>query len=183
MHHLPSPATTSSRSPWRSFPTIPFGDRLRKLGEQLERSGAPHDLASRLAAVAREDTDGDGVANETELLLGHSPGIPGRSQHTGTDPSRTPGRGEFAEFLSGYRWQPFEPVRRPDPPQPPSTRAGIRNPVDAFLAADWQTPGIEAASRGFSRGAASSGLSGSHRTLTHPAEQQAFLADTAPDAL
>ena len=179
--HLPSehklPETLAE------FPHNAFGDRLRKLGEQQEREGAAHDLASRLITVAREDADSDGVANETELLLGHSPGdakdVPSAGEQALAD---TRSR-EFAEFLSGYRWQPFEPVRRPEPPQP-STPAGfvIRNPVDAFLAADWQRLGLKPrpeAPRAVLLRRVYLDLIGLSPT---PAEQEAFLADTSPRA-
>lgn len=165
------------------FPHNAFGDRLRKLGEQREQEGAAHDLASRLVAVAREDADGDGVANETELLLGHSPGDPkdvpsARELALADTRSR-----EFAEFLSGYRWQPFEPVRRPEPPKPsPPADFVIRNPVDAFLAADWQRLGLKPrpeAPREVLLRRVYLDLIGLSPT---PAEQDAFLADTSPHA-
>src|SRR6478609_8017023 len=56
------------------FPHNPFGQRLRALGKELSQQGKSKDIATRLALVAREDTDGDGVPNEAELLLGHGPG-------------------------------------------------------------------------------------------------------------
>src|SRR5881394_1609153 len=56
------------------FPHNAFGKRLRALGQELKGQGKPKDIASRLAMIAREDADGDGTANEVELLLGHGPG-------------------------------------------------------------------------------------------------------------
>ncbi|MBL9173353.1 MAG: DUF1553 domain-containing protein [Verrucomicrobiales bacterium] len=165
------------------FPHNPFGDRLRELGEQLEQEGAAHDLASRLVAVAREDSDGDGVANETELLLGHSPGDPKDVPSAGERALADIRSREFAEFLSGYRWQPFEPVRRPELPKS-ATPAGfvIRNPVDTFLAADWQRLGLQPrpeAPREVLLRRVYLDLIGLSPT---PAEQEAFLADTSPRA-
>src|SRR5262245_43949634 len=70
--HLPS--DKKSPETLAEFPHNPFGDRLRVLGEEPTRSGAKLSLPTRLARIAREDADGDGTDNETELLLGHNPG-------------------------------------------------------------------------------------------------------------
>src|SRR5690348_4278685 len=56
------------------FPHNEFGKRLRALGRELSEQGKPKDLATRLGIVAREDVDKDGIANQTEILLGHNPG-------------------------------------------------------------------------------------------------------------
>ena len=56
------------------FPHNPFGVRLRQLGRELDAAGKKKDISTRLAMIASEDSDGDGVPNETELLLGHAPG-------------------------------------------------------------------------------------------------------------
>src|SRR6266850_733649 len=58
------------------FPHNAFGQRLRALGKQLTQQGKSKDIATRLALLAGEDSDGDGVPNEAELLLGHGPGDP-----------------------------------------------------------------------------------------------------------
>src|SRR5258705_11395463 len=58
------------------FPHNTFGQRLRALGKQLTQQGKSKDIATRLALLAGEDSDGDGVPNEAELLLGHGPGDP-----------------------------------------------------------------------------------------------------------
>ena len=70
--HLPS--DKKSPETLAEFPHNPFGDRLRLLGEELGRAGAKKDIPTRLARIAREDADGDGTDNETELLVGHNPG-------------------------------------------------------------------------------------------------------------
>ena len=44
--------------------------------ETLRAAGKKFDIATRLRLLAHEDSDGDGVDNETELLLGHAPGDP-----------------------------------------------------------------------------------------------------------
>jgi len=89
--------------------------------------------------VAREDSDGDGVDNETELLLGHNPGdsrdTPSKKELADARRLRT----EFANFLASYRWRPFEPVKRPEVPLLGQSKSispfPIRNPIDAFIAA------------------------------------------------
>src|SRR5262245_2985771 len=88
-----------------------FGRRLRKVRDELRKAGKKSDLASRLDAIADEDSDGDGVPNLIELLTGHNPG----------DPRDTPSREEIATarrtvvaFLrsrSAYAWTPFERVK------------------------------------------------------------------------
>src|SRR5881394_2634549 len=50
------------------FPHNPFGDQLRKLGEELQAAEKHKDIGTRLALIAGEDSDGDGVDNETEIL-------------------------------------------------------------------------------------------------------------------
>src|SRR5690349_17428081 len=70
--HLPS--TVKNPESLEQFPHNPFGTRLRLLGEELKAAGKKDDLAGRLETVATEDADGDGVANQTEILLGANPG-------------------------------------------------------------------------------------------------------------
>src|SRR5205823_3276353 len=99
------------------FPHNPFGKRLRALGQQLKREGKAKDLATRLALIAREDADGDGVPNEVELLLGHGPGD-AKDKPSKQDLASLPMRqATFAKFLKLYRWEPFQPVKRPAIPK------------------------------------------------------------------
>src|SRR5688572_2362034 len=110
--HLPS--DRKAPESLAEFPHNPYGARLRLLREELSAAGQNADLDARLSRIATEDTDGDQVSNETELLLGHNPG----------DGKDTPGPGqlaqsrqrqsEFGTFLNTYRWQPFQA-----PPLPP----------------------------------------------------------------
>jgi hypothetical protein len=159
--HLPS--ENKNPESLDDFPHNPFGDRLRAVGKQLIADGKKKDIPSRLKLVAHEDTDGDGIENETELLLGHNPGD---AKDTPSDQELADGmakRAEFEKFLASYRWQPFEPVVRPQPPinnesaiskslKEAKAVAGtdsltafpIRNPIDAFIAAEHRARGLKA---------------------------------------
>ena len=122
--HLPS----ESKFPESlgEFPHNPFGDRLRKLGEERSSDGKRPQFAARLVAVAAEDADGDGAANETELLLGHNPGNPQDKPSAGELAQLADRKAEFAQFLTSYRWQPFEPVKRPAVPEIRDPQSAIR---------------------------------------------------------
>jgi hypothetical protein len=116
------------------FPHNPYGHRLRVLAKEISK----RDIPARLQRIADEDSDADGVANETEVLLGHNPGnaadTPTEDELTGASPRRT----EFANFLASYRWRPFERVQRPPVPQVKNAR-WVRNPIDAFIAAEHES--------------------------------------------
>ncbi|HMJ88200.1 MAG TPA: DUF1549 domain-containing protein, partial [Candidatus Acidoferrum sp.] len=139
--HLPS----SNKNPESldEFPHNAFGARLRAVGKQLVGDGGKKDIASRLTAVAREDADGDGVDNETELLLAHNPGDANDTPTKKELSEAKVKRAEFATFLTSYRWQPFEPVKRPPVPAFVNRESKIENPIDAFIAAERQTRGIK----------------------------------------
>lgn len=178
--HLPSP--NKFPESLGEFPHNPFGDRLRRLGEELQAAGQKRDLSTRLATLTAEDTDADGVANEAELLLGHNPGAAQDKPAAGELAQLKDRQADFAQFLAGYRWQPFEPVRRPAVPEVRLPQFTIRNPVDAFLAAEWTAHGLKPrpeASREVLLRRVYLDLIGLNPT---PEEQRAFLADTAPDA-
>lgn len=178
--HLPSP--NKFPESLGEFPHNPFGDRLRQLGEELAAAGQKRDLSTRLAALAAEDTDADGVANEAELLLGHNPGNAQDKPVAGELAQLKERQTEFAQFLAGYRWQPFEPVQRPAVPSIGNPKSEIKNPIDAFLAAEWTAHGLKPrpeASREVLLRRVYLDLIGLNPT---PEEQRAFLADTAPDA-
>lgn len=155
----------------------PFGERLASIRRTLRAAGKANDLRSRLELIAEEDADGDGAANLVELLTGHSPGDaadrPGETELKDIDSKRA----AFRKHLSAYRWTPFESVRRPPVP---AVHEG--NPVDSFLEAERRERDLTA------RPAAEKhvllrriyldliGLPPSR------ADQEAFLADAAPDA-
>src|SRR5438876_3359248 len=70
--HLPS----DKKDPQNldEFPHNPFGARLRAAKKELAAQGKSTDIPARIALVANEDSDSDGVDNLTEILLGHGPG-------------------------------------------------------------------------------------------------------------
>src|SRR5215204_5778903 len=100
--HLPS--DIKDPASLEEFPHNKFGDRLRVLGEESEKAGHRSSVPDRLAAIAREDTDGDGVENEIEFLAGTNPGdmkdVP-PAERLATFGER---RAELQKFLAGYRW-------------------------------------------------------------------------------
>src|SRR3954465_15351881 len=106
--HLPS--ANKNPESLEEFPHNPFGDRLRKLGEELKKAGKHKDIPARLALIAKEDSDGDGVPNEIELLLGHNPGdakdAPSKKELAQTKARQK----EFAQYLGSYRWRPLDRV-------------------------------------------------------------------------
>jgi hypothetical protein len=158
--HLPS--DNKNPESLDEFPHNPFGARLRAAGQQLVADGKKKDIPTRLQLVAREDSDGDGVDNQTELLLGYNPGdansLPAKKELA--DAQRK--RAEFDKYLASYRWQPFEPVKRPAVPvisrsvnsESVRTAKGggrtdslitfpIRNPIDSFIAAEHKARGLK----------------------------------------
>lgn len=170
--HLPS--AVKSPETLEEFPHNPFGARLREAG----KAGS---IGDRLAAVAREDADGDGVDNETELLLGSAPGDakdrPGDTQLAKADALKA----EWARFSSGYRWRPFEKVVRPAVPGA-TDAAWARNPIDAFVAEQREARGLKPrpeASKEVLLRRIYIDLIGLNPT---PDEVKSFLADPSPDA-
>ncbi len=137
--HLPS--AVKDPQTLDDFPHNPFGDRLRVLGEELGAAGKRKDIATRLALIAREDSDGDGVENETELLAG---GNPGDAKVTPTAEQLADVRtrsAEFGKFIASYRWQPFDRVQRPPIPKVKNAN-WVRTPIDAFIAAEHEARGL-----------------------------------------
>lgn len=178
--HLPSDRTAPERL--EDFPHNPFGARLRELGTTPPAGGTAPNLATRLQQIAGEDSDHDGAANEVELLLGHNPGD-AHDTPTADELRRAAGlTADFAKFLAGYRWRPFEPVQRPAVPTnfPPPISAP--HPIDAFVAAEWSarklSPRPEAARDVLLRRVYQD-LIGLNPT---PEEQEAFRQDPSPDA-
>lgn len=173
--HLPS--TKKDPQNLEEFPHNPFGQRLRALGE----GQGTKTMAQRLKAIAREDSDGDGVPNETELLLGHNPGDatdrPSSSELGRLAATET----EFAGFLASYRWEPFESVRRPAEPTIKNA-TWARNEIDSFIAAQHEKHGLKPrpeASKEVLMRRLYLDLVGVNPT---PQERSAYLADRSSDA-
>jgi hypothetical protein len=164
------------------FPHNPFGDRLRKLGEEAAKAGKKLDIPRRLGDIAKEDADKDGVDNETELLLGRQPG---NAKDTPPKQALAEGRkklGEWTKALASYRWKPFEPVQRPTVPVTRHSSLVIRNPIDAFIAKEHQTrrltPRPEASKEVLLRRVYLDLIG----LVPTPEEMAAFLADKSPNA-
>ena len=178
--HLPS--TKKSPESLKDFPHNPFGNRLRELGEQLRADGKKSDLATRLALLGNDDSDGDGVDNLSELLLGHNPGD-ARDQPTPAElANASERRAAFDKFLTSYRWKPFDLVQRPAPPDVRHSPFPIRNSIDSFLAAEHQARGLTPrppAEPEVLLRRVYLDLIGLSPT---PAEAEAFLADPSPQA-
>ncbi len=162
-------------------PHNPFGVRLRVLGEELEKLDQPSIIPARLQRIADEDADGDGVANELEILSGHQPG---RHADVPTAEELETARLTLAEFRAenaAYRWAPFEQVSRPAVPDV-ADDGWARSPIDAFIAAEHRrhglTPRPEAPPHVLLRRVYFD-LIGLPPTRD---ELREFLADTSPDA-
>ena len=183
--HLPS--DRKNPESLKEFPHNPFGDRLRQLGEGADRAPEKRDLARRLARIASEDADGDGIDNETELLLGHNPGDAKDTPSSAELKSAKKRSTEFKLFLSSYHWQPFAPVHRPAIPKAPAKTGGstpnlARNPIDLFLSAERTAHHLKPrpeAPREILLRRLYIDLIGLNPTLE---EQQRFLKDASPQA-
>jgi hypothetical protein len=128
--HLPDKGEGGSEKPHNVF-----GARLAALRAKKA------DVAARLDAAAEEDSDGDGVANLVELVLGR---FPGDAQDRPTEAELAAAPKALAAFRKGLearRWSPFEPVRRPALP-PVKNTSWVRNPIDAFVAAEHEAHGL-----------------------------------------
>ncbi len=118
-----------------NFRTIRSERDYARSAKELAAHGKKKDIPARLALVANEDSDNDGVNNLTELLLGHAPGD-ANDKPTSQELSEIKKRqSEFETFLKSYRWQPFEMVKRPALPKIKNSK-WTRNPIDVFIAAE-----------------------------------------------
>src|SRR5262249_41976059 len=118
-----------------------FGARLKEVKKELTKAGKKSDIIARIEAIADEDSDGDGVANMLEILTGHNPR---EAADKPTAAELTEAQKKLAAFKARviYRWTPLETVRRPAVPA--AKNAGwVRNPIDAFLAAEHEQRGLK----------------------------------------
>ena len=118
-----------------------FGERLRELGDAIGEEEPGGDILARLQRIANEDADGDGIANELEILAGK---YPGRSQSRPDEQELIAARDALAareREATGYAWEPFQRVTRPDVPESKLTGWG-RTPIDAFIAAEYDRLGL-----------------------------------------
>jgi hypothetical protein len=176
--HLPS--DKKDPESLEDFPHNPFGAAVKMAGSQLRSEGKKRDMAARLEIVAGQDSDGDGVDNFSEILLGHNPGD-AKDTPSAEELAQLPGKREaFALFLKSYRWEPFEPVKRP--PVPAVAAGWAHNPIDNFIAQQQQAVGVghaPEAPKDVLLRRVYLDLIGLNPT---PAEISAFEGDTSPDA-
>ncbi|MGV3719593.1 MAG: DUF1549 domain-containing protein, partial [Actinomycetota bacterium] len=119
-----------------------FGARLLSVVPELAKRGKPTDLATRLNAIAGEDSDRDGAANLAELLTGSRPGS-AKSRPSAAELAKLPKlKTELARFRAAWPWKPFEAVRTPPVPKVKSAK-WVRNPIDAFVAAEHEARGLK----------------------------------------
>ncbi len=118
-----------------------FGERLRELGDSIGEDEPGGDILSRLRRIVDEDADGDGVANELEILAGK---YPGRAQSRPDEQELIAARAALTareREATGYAWKPFQRVSRPAVPETKMTDWG-RTPIDAFVAAEYDRLGL-----------------------------------------
>jgi hypothetical protein len=173
--HLPS--DNKAPESLDEFPHNPFGNRLRLVAKEF--TTAKPDIPARLQRIADEDSDGDGVANDLEILLGRNPGDAADKPEDLAQAAVR--RADFAKFLVSYRWRPFEPVQRPPQPAIRNER-WVRNPIDRFIAAEHEARNLKPrpqATKAVLLRRVYLDLIGLTPT---PEEQRAFLQDTSPQA-
>ena len=118
-----------------------FGARLKIVRAELKKAGKSATIEASLERILDEDSDGDGVNNRHEILTGHFPGDkddrPSPDELAKAKTLFT----EFARLRSGYPWRPYEVVQPPPVPKV-NHAAWVRNPIDAFVAAEHDALGL-----------------------------------------
>src|SRR5262249_1889427 len=178
--HLPDPPGAKDELT-DTKPHNPFGARLKAVRDELRKAGKKTDIATRLDAIAQEDSDGDGVPNIVELLTGHNPGDPADKPPAAELAKAPELLAAFARAQTAYPWRPFEVVKRPAVPAVKNA-AWARNPLDAFIAAEHEARGLRPrpeAPKAVLLRRVYLDLVGLPPT---PGELHAFLQDAAPDA-
>ena len=118
-----------------------FGVRLAKLGEELKAKGQAAEIVARVSSIGAEDTDGDGVSNDVEILSSHNPGLATDKPTADEIAAVTKAVGEITRQRAGYPWQPFQPVKRPTVPEVKQAEWNA-HPIDAFIAAEHEARGL-----------------------------------------
>jgi hypothetical protein len=139
--HVPAPAGGAAIDA-EDKPHNAFGRRLKAVRAELKAEGRDTTIATRLERVADEDNDGDGASNFVELLSGHNPGEADDKPNLDEIAAGRKALAELRSHPKGYRWAPFETVKRPDLPSV-RDRAWVRNPIDAFIAAEREPRGLK----------------------------------------
>jgi hypothetical protein len=128
----------------KEYPHNAFGRRLARVVEEMALTKQPTDIGARINRVANEDSDGDGVSNQDELLSGHNPGN-AKDKPSASELTRLVSiRAEFKNYLAAYRWKPFEPVTLPAVTAPSKAwqaknpQFTLRNPIDSLLATEYE---------------------------------------------
>jgi hypothetical protein len=130
--HLPDRADAAEGDK----PHNAFGARLASLRAERKKAGKKADIIDCIEDIANEDSDGDGVSNILELLSGHNPGNPADKPTAAEIAAARTVLAKFREKKVGsYAWRPFEPIVRPA--VPPLVPGWGRNPIDAFLSAEY----------------------------------------------
>jgi hypothetical protein len=180
--HLPDALGTKISLDEVDKPHNVFGKRLVAIRKEMARIGKAGErvveLETRLNALAKEDSDGDGVSNLLELLTGHGPGEKDNKPSASELQDSTRLLADFARYQQRYRWKPFEPVARPEVPRRPEGS----HPIDAFITAERDTQGLSprpVASKEVLLRRLYLDLIGLPPTLE---ERTAFLSDTRADA-
>src|SRR5262245_44615465 len=139
--HLPDPAG-AAKDDEADKPHNAFGAKLKATRIALRKMGKSATIEASLEAMLDDDTDGDGVGNRIEILTGHFPGDKDDRPSADELAKAKSLLVEFAKLKSGYPWRPFESVERPAVPSVKNA-AWVRNPIDAFLAAEHEALGLK----------------------------------------
>jgi len=115
------------------FPHNAFGKALHSLDGPIR---------DRIGIALDEDSDGDGITNRDEILLGLPPGTPNQQGQVVDSTLLREKNETFASWQKRYPWEPFAPVIRPTVPVPENGDWGT-NAIDAFLAESHRAQGLK----------------------------------------
>ena len=138
--HLPDPPEKKADDEAEK-PHNLFGLRLKAVRAELRKAGKSATIEASLDLILDEDSDGDGVSNRDEILTGHFPGDKADCPTPEEIARAKTLRAEFAKARTGHPWRPFEVVKQPPIPKIRDA-AWMRNPIDAFIAAEHEALGL-----------------------------------------